>query len=320
MVSAGVYFENSVSAGDVDTQIEQFLKYIEYERGYAANTLSAYEGDLKQFQTFVDQEGVERWGELTPELLEDFVAWLHERYSASSVARKVAATRSFLNFLYAESVLETNLKRRLQQPKVGRRLPKALTHDEVEALLAATQQGETPLDLRDQALLEILYATGLRATEAVALKVSDIDFEQGTVRCKGKGNKERVIPLHRRALEVVRRYIEEGRSFLLRRAGEPILFLNHLGEPLTRQGLWFIVQQYAKAVGLEDKVTPHTLRHTFATHLLEGGADLRDLQQFLGHASISTTQIYTKVSSRRKREVYDRAHPRAFEGGSETES
>ncbi len=297
---------------------EQFLKYIEYERGYADNTLAAYRGDLKQLLAFVDEEGLKSWQELTPEMLQDFVGWLHERYSSSSVARKVAASRSFLKFLFAEGVLESDMTEWLQQPKVGRRLPKALTHEEIEMLLEAAAQDETPLGLRDHALIEVLYASGLRATEAVALATHDIDFEQGTLRCMGKGSKERIIPLHNKALKATKTYITKGRPFILRKAKETILFLNHIGQPLTRQGLWFIVQQCAEVAGLEDKVTPHTLRHTFATHLLEGGADLRELQQFLGHASISTTQIYTKVTSRRKREAYDQAHPRAFETKDQT--
>ncbi len=301
----------------MDFQIEQFLKYIEYERGYSANTLSAYTTDLGQFQAFAEEEGLAAWDALTPDLLEEFIAWLQERYSASSVARKVACCRSFLNFLFAEGVIEADLTEWLQQPKVGRRLPKALGYDEIERLLSAASENTTPLGLRDRALIEILYASGLRATEVVALTMSDLDFEQGTVRCTGKGNKERVIPLYEEALEAVRIYLEKGRPFLLRETKERTVFLNHIGQPLTRQGLWLILQQHAEAVGLDDKVTPHTLRHTFATHLLEGGADLRELQQFLGHASISTTQIYTKVTSRRKREAYDQAHPRAFESESD---
>mgnify|MGYP006287813687 CR=1 FL=1 len=300
----------------MDFQIKQFLKYIKYERGYSSNTLSAYQTDLGQFRAFVAEEGLEAWKSLTPELLEEFVAWLQERYSASSVARKVACCRSFLNFLFAEGVIEADLTEWLQQPKVGRRLPKALTYDEIDHLLETTSDDVTPLGLRDRALIEILYASGLRATEVVALEKGDIDFEQGTVRCTGKGNKERIIPLYEEALEAVRAYLEEGRPFLLRKANEKTVFLNHIGQPLTRQGLWFILQQHADAAGLGDKVTPHTLRHTFATHLLEGGADLRELQQFLGHASITTTQIYTKVTSRRKREAYDQAHPRAFDSES----
>jgi integrase/recombinase XerD len=296
----------------MEKTIQQFLQYIEYERGYSQNTLSAYSTDLTQFQDLVEEEELQAWDNLSSEHLEAFTEWLRENYSDASVARKIAACRSFLNFLFAEGVLESDLTEWLQQPRVGRRLPKPLTHEEIRRLLQSTEGDKTPLGLRDRALIEVLYATGLRATEAVALRVQDIDFERHTLRCLGKGSKERIIPLHNVALETVRTYLEEGRPFLLRSNDEPTLFLNHGGQPLTRQGLWFIVQQHAKEIDLEDKVTPHTLRHTFATHLLDGGAELRELQQFLGHASISTTQIYTKVSNRRKREAYDKAHPRAF--------
>ncbi len=307
----------------MQTRLRQFLNYIEYERGYASNTLAAYQSDLEQMQAYLqDEEALESWTELTPEQLEGYISMLQAReYSPSTIARKIASGRSFLNFLYAEGVLQQDLNEWLQQPKVGRRLPHALSYEEIDRLLAAVTDDETPLGMRDRALLELLYATGIRATEAAALTLGDIDFETGTVRCQGKGSKERIIPIHKEAREILRRYIQDARPFLLREAREKTLFLNHGGRPLTRQGLWFIIQQYAEATGLEG-VTPHTIRHTFATHLLDGGADLREVQQFLGHANISTTQIYTEVTMRRKRSAYDQAHPRAFhgangEGGSE---
>ncbi|MBN1259565.1 MAG: site-specific tyrosine recombinase XerD [Anaerolineae bacterium] len=301
--------------------VEQFLKYIKFERGYAANTLAAYQRDLAQLLAFTEQQGVTRWDQLTPENLEAFIASLQgQDYRASTIARKVAAARSFLHFLFTEGVISSELSEWLKQPRVGRRLPRALTRDEIEQLLATTEKDLSPLGLRDRALIETLYATGLRATEAIALTTSDLDFEGGSVRCIGKGDKERLIPLHERALKALRRYITEGRPFLLQSAGENTLFLNKSGHPLTRQGLWFIIQQHANAADLARRVTPHMLRHSFATHLLDGGADLRDVQQFLGHASIATTQIYTEVSSQRKRAVYDRSHPRATLDSSPTDS
>ncbi len=300
----------------MDTRLKQFLNYVEYERGYAANTLAAYRRDLEQLRDFVEVQGLKSWAALTPESLERFVAGLQEQdYSSATVARKVAAARSFLHFLFTEGELTRELTAWLPQPKVGRRLPHALSEEEIERLLNAASGMETPLRLRDRALLEVLYATGLRATEAVGLRASDVDLSGGVVRCVGKGNKERFIPLHPRAQQILGRYLSEGRPFLLTNANEDTLFLNRVGHPLTRQGLWFVIQQYAREAGLEDRVTPHTLRHSFATHLLDGGADLREVQQFLGHASITTTQIYTEVSSQRKRAVYDHAHPRAFESG-----
>ncbi len=296
----------------MDTDLHRFLQYVRFERGYAANTLAAYERDLTQFQQFVQAAGLPEWRALSADMLEGFVTSLQdEGYSTATVGRKVAAVRSFLHFLFAEGVIASELANWLHQPKVGKRLPHTLSREAMQRLLDAASVEETPLALRDRALLEMLYATGMRASEVLSLRVGDVDLVNNTVLCMGKGSKERLIPLYPAARECVRRYIEEGRPFLMREAAEKTLFINKLGDALTRQGLWFLVQHYAQAAGLEAGVTPHTLRHTFATHLLDGGADLREVQQFLGHANITTTQIYTEISSQRKREAYDRAHPRA---------
>ncbi len=296
----------------MDTDLHRFLQYVRFERGYAANTLAAYEPDLTQFQAFMQASGLAQWHALSADVLESFVTSLQdEGYSTATVGRKVAAVRSFLHFLFAEGVIASELADWVHQPKVGKRLPHTLSREAMQRLLDAASVEETPLALRDRALLEMLYATGMRASEVLSLRVGDVDLANNTVLCMGKGSKERLIPLYPAARDCVRRYIEEGRPFLLREAAEKTLFLNKLGDALTRQGLWFLVQHYAQAAGLEAWVTPHTLRHTFATHLLDGGADLREVQQFLGHANITTTQIYTEISSQRKREAYDRAHPRA---------
>ena len=296
----------------MDTYLQQFFRYIKSERGYSPNTLAAYKRDLAQFKTFVEGTGPARLDRLDPEELDDFVVSLRNMgYKTSTVARKVAATRAFLRFLYAEGVVESDLLDWLRQPKIEKRLPKTLSRDQVERLIQAASLEETPLALRDRTLLEILYATGMRASEIIRLRINDVDTEIGTLRCFGKGSKERAIPLYTEAIHQLQRYLAEGRPFLLRDPAERTLFLNNLGRPLTRQGLWFLVKHYAEAAGIASRVTPHTLRHTFATHLLEGGAELREVQQLLGHASITTTQIYTEVSSRRRRETYDRAHPRA---------
>lgn len=340
----------------IEEQLQQFLHHLKFERGYSPNTLAAYERDLLQFQLYLELQAAPQQASssseppphpeevaqpetsadsvsvdtLTPDDLEGYLASLQERdYKPATVARKVAATRAFLRFLYAEGVIEPDLLNRLHQPKTERRLPRAMSREQVERMLRFAAE-DTPLALRDRALLELLYATGMRASEVIHLRRHDVDLTSGTVRCLGKGDKERIIPLYPAAIKVVRDYVEEGRPFLLRtpvettrsasacRADESKLFLNNLGQPLTRQGLWFLVQHYAEAAELPSWVTPHTLRHTFATHLLEGGAELREVQQLLGHASITTTQIYTEVSSRRKREAYDRAHPRAGRTTDET--
>jgi integrase/recombinase XerD len=325
----------------MDSLLQQFLHHLKYERGYAPNTLAAYERDLSQFHTYLEEvqlatsatqatlnateEHNVAFDELTPEDLEGYLSALQTRdYKSATVARKVAATRAFLRFLYAEGVIKHELLDWLHQPKAERRLPRALSRAQIERMLHYAALEETPLALRDRALLELLYATGMRASEIIHLRRRDIDLATGTVRCLGKGDKERIIPLYPSAVEVLKGYVENGRPFLLRTpeeaglGGEALLFVNNLGQPLSRQGLWFLVQHYAEAAELPSWVTPHTLRHTFATHLLEGGAELREVQQLLGHASITTTQIYTEVSSRRKREAYDRAHPRAGKTVDET--
>ena len=292
--------------------IRQFLQHLKFERGYSPHTIAAYAGDLRQFHRFVQTAGHTDVVQLSHEDLEAFIAALQQRgLRPSSVARKVAAVRAFLRFLSAEGVMGSALLDTFHQPRVGRRLPRTLTQREVNRLLAAAEAESTPLGLRDQALLQTLYATGARVSELARLRLQDVDFEAGTLRCLGKGNKERIVPLYPEALKALRTYVEDGRPFLQRDPDEDTLFLNNLGKPLTRQGLWFLVQHYAEAAGLKGSVTPHTLRHTFATHLLEGGAELSDVQHLLGHANITTTQIYTEISSRRRREVYDRAHPRA---------
>ncbi len=292
--------------------IRRFLRYIQIERGYTANTVAAYRRDLAQFVDFVQDNDAAQWDALTPALLEEFVEMLQmRRYREATVSRKIAVVRSLINFLFAEGLVKPDLANWLHQPKVGKRLPRTLSQSEVEQMLALAAAEQTPLGLRDQALLELLYATGMRASEIVGLRVDDVDLANGVVRCFGKGSRERMIPLHATMQACLRRYLQDGRPFLLRDGAERTLFVNRAGQPLTRQGLHFLVQNYAQAAGLGDWVSPHTLRHTFATHLLDGGAELTEVQQFLGHASISTTQIYTEVSSRHKREAYDRAHPRA---------
>jgi integrase/recombinase XerD len=302
----------------IDTYLSRFLHHLKFERGYASNTLAAYKRDLSQFQDVLASRKVTALTDLTQEDLETFIVRLQAKgYKASTVARKVAATRAFLKFMYAEGVVESELLDWLHQPKTQKRLPHTLSQQDVTALLDAAAIEQTPLALRDRALLELLYATGVRASEAIHLRLEDFMLDESPthVRCIGKGNKERIIPIYTEAVVHLRRYRDEGRRLLLRDHGERTFFLNNLGHPLTRQGLWFLVQHYAERAGLASWVTPHTLRHTFATHLLEGGAELREVQQLLGHASITTTQIYTEISSRRKRDVYDRAHPRAHAPG-----
>lgn len=302
----------------MDTSIREFLDYQTAERGSSGNTIAAYRNDLTQFSELMIERnrlaGDGDWSGLTRDHLIDYILWLKEReYASATVARKVAAMKSFCGFLVRIGAIDENPAEELDSPKVKKQLPTTLTPDEVERLLAQPAQlGNTPKALRDTALLEVLYATGMRVSELAGLTLDDLDLEAGTVRCTGKGNKERVMPLYAGAAQTLRAYLAGGRPALLGRDPEEnTLFLNPRGEQLTRQGLWLIIKGYARQLGLEDKVTPHTLRHSFATHMLNGGAGLREVQQLLGHANISTTQVYTHVSHDRLRTVYDDAHPRA---------
>ncbi len=301
----------------MDANIQEFLNHLAAEKGSSDNTVAAYRNDLNQFNEFVTREGGlpdGAWNDLSRDHLINYILWLKEReYASATVARKVAAMKSFCGFLVRSGAVEDNPAEELDSPKVKKQLPTTLTPDEVERLLALPAQGDgSPKALRDTALLEVLYATGMRVSEVAGLTLDDLDLGAGTVRCVGKGSKERVMPLYAEACQAVNAYLEKGRPALCgRKTEERTLFLNPRGEKLTRQGLWLIIKAYARQLGLEDRVTPHTLRHSFATHMLNGGAGLREVQKLLGHANISTTQVYTHISRERLREVYDGAHPRA---------
>ncbi|MGC8825506.1 MAG: site-specific tyrosine recombinase XerD [Anaerolineae bacterium] len=292
--------------------IETFLQFLELEKGYSGNTLAAYRNDLEQFAQAMEEEGISSWEQVNQEVIIDYIMSLREReYASSTVARKIAALKSFFHFLAAEEIISDDPTLNLDSPKVKKRLPVTLSYEEVERLLDAPK-GSSPKAIRDKALLELLYATGMRVTELVSLDLEDINLASATVRVRqGKGGKERIIPIHSRAVEALREYLAKARRMLLKSPEERALFLNHRGERLTRQGLWLIIKQYVREAGIKTEVTPHTLRHSFATHLLNGKADLRHVQELLGHANISTTQIYTHISSERLREIYDESHPRA---------
>jgi integrase/recombinase XerD len=297
-------------------QVTTFLEYLEVEQGYSQNTVSAYRNDLGQFLGYLQQLDLARrprgWGNVTRDHIVGYMLEMKEReYASSTVARKVAAVKSFFNFLVEQGQLKKNPANELDSPKVEKHRPAAIPPEEIDRLLAAPQ-GKSPTAYRDRALLESLYATGLRVSELVALDVSDVDIDAGTVRCTGKGAKQRILPVYDRALRVIDDYITLGRPALVRNnPEEQALFLNRRGKRLTRQGLWLIIKRYVDRMGIQGHVTPHTLRHSFATHMLRGGAGLREVQQMLGHANISTTQVYTQVSNDHLREVYDESHPRA---------
>ncbi len=298
--------------------IDSFLNYIKVEKGFSGNTLDAYRNDLYQLQGFVDssasKEGkMPSWDNFSRQDMLGFLLNMKEkRYAVTTVARKVAAAKSFFGFMVRENKLRENPTQNLVSLKVGRALPKPISMAQVRQLLEQTTKLTTPVAKRDKAMLELLYASGMRVSELVALNVEDVDTSGGYVRCFGKGHKERMIPIHPRAVGSVADYIKEGRPRLAGRNSEDkALFLNIRGERLTRQGMWQILKGYAKSAHIEVEVTPHTLRHSFATHMLNRGADLRLVQELLGHANISTTQVYTQLTSEHVRRTYEKSHPRA---------
>jgi integrase/recombinase XerD len=291
-----------------------FLAYLEFERGLSRNTLDAYRSDLLQYGRFLEERHATADAATSSDVA-DFLAELGRKSaSPATIHRKAACLRSFYRHLRREGVRDSDPTASLSAPRRGRKLPQVLSKAEVDRLLTQPR-GTEPAALRDRALLELMYACGLRASEAISLEVSDIDLEDGLLRARGKGSKERIVPVGQGALGAVRVYLQRGRPKLVRRKpSESKLFVNFRGGPLTRQGLYKIVRRHAQTAGLADRMSPHTLRHTFATHLLAGGCDLRSVQEMLGHADVSTTQLYTHLSSGRLKEVYFKAHPRATAG------
>jgi integrase/recombinase XerD len=308
--------EHSLEQRPFEHLVLDFLAYLEFERGLSRNTLEAYRSDLLQFGRFLEKRELSALDARSRDL-SDFLAGLATSSgvaaSPATIHRKAACLRSFYRHLRREGILENDPTASLSAPRRGRKLPQVLTRGEVDRLLAQPK-GTDPSALRDRALLELMYACGLRASEAIGLEVADLDLEEGVVRARGKGSRERIVPAGQSALRAARTYLERGRSQLVKGGVEPHLFVNFRGGALTRQGLYKIVRRHATSAGLADRMSPHTLRHTFATHLLAGGCDLRSVQEMLGHADVATTQLYTHLSSERLKDVYFRAHPRATAG------
>jgi integrase/recombinase XerD len=283
-------------------KIEDFLTFLETEKGYADNTIAAYRNDLTQFSRNMEERHADpsqaTWVEIGKDAIVGYILNLKEReYTSSTVARKVAAIKSFFHYLVAEGVIKADPTATLDSPKVKKRLPKAISREDIGRLLAAPAKGTSAKSQRDHALLELLYASGMRVTELVSLDIDDVNPVSGSVRVRGKktSNKERVIPIGDHALEALQLYLNKGRLQLMRGPEERALFLNHRGQRLTRQGLWLIIKHYVDEVGIAEDVTPHTLRHSFAAHKLSQGKSLQDIQKLLGHANISTTQVYQHV-------------------------
>ncbi|MCS6840929.1 MAG: tyrosine recombinase [Roseiflexus sp.] len=299
----------------MNEQIEAFLRHLADERHLSANTIAAYRTDLEQFCGFLHTRGRSQWCDVTHDDVLAFMIDLRERrYASSTVARRVAAVKSFFTFLTKRGIVQHDPAKRIDSPKVDRDLPRALTPHQVDELLELPLRAPTPERIRDKAMLELLYATGMRVGELVALNVNDIDLERGEVRCVGKNGRVRVLPINGSAATALEEYLDISRSQLARSSGSSIeaLFLNHRGKRLTRQGFWLILKQYAEELGLSD-LTPHMLRHSFAVHMLNAGFDLRAVQELLGHMSISTTQIYIHLNHAESQAQRARAEPRVSE-------
>jgi integrase/recombinase XerD len=302
-------------ASAIAPMVADFLAYLELERGLSRNTLEAYRCDLMQFGEFLQRHRLSALecshGDIAA-FLSELAEGSEDRppVAATTLGRKVACLRSFYRHLRREGAIEHDPTAELRGPRKPQRLPRVLSRDEVNRLLSQPR-GMDPLAVRDRALLELMYACGLRASEAVGLEMGDVDLEEGMLRARGKGSKERIVPIGRQALAALRGYCRSARPALLGEAAGTRLFLNRRGSGLTRQGLYKIVQGHARSAGLAEKMSPHTLRHTFATHLLAGGCDLRSLQEMLGHADLATTQVYTHLSAERLKDAYFGAHPRA---------
>jgi integrase/recombinase XerD len=298
---------------DLESRVKAHLEHLSVERGLSANTLAAYRRDLARYRVFLDTRGRANFADIERADISAFLASLQDG-AASSAARTMSAVRGLHRFAVAEGWVGVDVTDDVPPPQVPMRLPKALPLDDVERLLAATEVDE-PMALRDRALLEFLYSTGARVSEAVALDVDDVDREDRTVILDGKGGKQRLVPVGSYACRAIDDYLVRLRPQLTRKArsgNAGALFLNARGGRLTRQGAWTVLGAVAERVGLAGKVSPHTLRHSFATHLLDGGADIRTVQELLGHSSATTTQIYTRVTVDRLREVYATSHPRAL--------
>ncbi|WP_163537705.1 site-specific tyrosine recombinase XerD [Gracilibacillus sp. YIM 98692] len=291
--------------------VEEFFRYLKIERGLSENTLQAYKRDLIKYYEYLKEfRKIKNWHRVTRQDVMQFLYFLNDSgKSSATIARTLSTLRLFHSFLIREFDMKEDPSLHIETPKSKRHLPKVLSTNDVEKLLHI--QYDDKFSLRNKAMLEVLYATGLRVTELIDLTLNDLHLTMGFIRCFGKGSKERIVPMGDIAKEAIELYLHDSRPKLVKRKQTEQVFVNHHGKPLSRQGFWKIIKQVAKEAGIEKEISPHTLRHSFATHLLENGADLRAVQEMLGHADISTTQIYTQVSKSRLKDIYKSHHPRA---------
>jgi integrase/recombinase XerD len=295
----------------MDELIESFLNYISVERGLSRNTIISYSEDLKAYADYLKTRS---FGSISATTKNEIVGFMMARkdrgMAANSVARSLAAIRMFYRFLVRERVLKSDPSSLVESPKLWKKIPETLSVNEVDTLLSQPNVRDQKQGIRDRAILETLYATGMRVSEVVNLKLDNVNMEVGFLRCIGKGDKERVIPLGKKAITSIKRYLESSRPVLLKKKESDVLFVSRLGKKISRQSLWKLIKRYAKLARIKKTIKPHILRHSFATHLLERGADLRSVQEMLGHANISTTQLYTHINKERLKSIHRLYHPR----------
>ncbi|ADH99704.1 site-specific tyrosine recombinase XerD [Salisediminibacterium selenitireducens] len=296
----------------MDRSIDTYTHYLSVEKGLSTKTIEAYAGDLSGYLTFLqDTYGIFSWKDVNKKHVLHYLQWMNQSGKASSsISRTLSAIKSLHVFLMLEKEMDENPAVHIERPRKPAILPKTLAISEVEALFSAAE-GNRPIDIRTVAMLEVLYSTGMRVSELCALELKDLNLEMGFVKCTGKGNTERIIPLGEFATEAIRIYLDHARPVMMKDKEHHDLFVNHHGHRISRQGFWKLIRSLATKAGIQKEISPHTLRHSFATHLLENGADLRSVQEMLGHSDISTTQIYTHISQTRMRDVYRKHHPRA---------
>ncbi|MFA5335802.1 MAG: site-specific tyrosine recombinase XerD [Candidatus Omnitrophota bacterium] len=290
--------------------ISEFMDYLSVERGLSKNTLESYGRDLAKYTGYLKKDGITDLNKVKRPEIQDFLMSLKDKkLNASSIARNLVAIKVFHRYLASQRLLKEDVTSVIETPKLWKTLPDVLDEKEVEAILVSPNS-RLKQGIRDKAMLELMYATGMRVSELVSLKLNDLHTEMGFVKCLGKGQKERIIPVGSKAKEAIQKYLEKARPKFLKNAGSDALFLTRLGKPMSRQTFWMVIKHYVRDARIKKRVTPHTLRHSFATHLLQNGADLRIVQELLGHVNISTTQIYTHINKERLKQIHQKFHPR----------
>lgn len=293
----------------MEQQIESFIVYLHNVKKTSENTTMSYRRDLYKWMDYMNKQGVDSVCNVTKEQLKEFVMYLEkEGFKAATISRNIAALKAFYHYLYKEKLVKEDISDCIHAPKVEKKLPEIMTMEEAVRLVEQPS-AETPKELRDRAMLELLYATGIRVSELVNLKLSDVNLQMGLLTCKD-GSKERMIPFGNKAKTALMKYLEKGREAMLLEYEAEELFVNCSGQSMSRQGFWKLIKAYAKKAGIEADITPHTLRHSFAAHLVENGADLRSVQEMMGHSDIATTQVYASLTNNHLREVYAKTHPR----------